>query len=110
MGWGVAAALAAKLVCPEKPVVSVAGDGGFTMMLNVLSTATQYQLPVAFVVMNNSGLGMVRDLRPQIRPGSLTFTTTDYAKIASAFGCRGVRVEKPEEDNQGLQCCQGNFP
>jgi acetolactate synthase-1/2/3 large subunit len=97
MGWGVAAALAAKLVCPEKPVVSVAGDGGFTMMCNVLSTATQYQLSVAFVVMNNSGLGMVRDLRPQIRPGSLTFTATNYAKIASAFGCRGARVEKPEE-------------
>ena len=97
MGWGVAAALAAKLVCPEKPVVSVAGDGGFAMMLNVLSTATQYQLPVTFVVMNNSGLGMVRDLRPQIKSGSLTFATTDYAKIASAFGCRGVRVEKPEE-------------
>ena len=97
MGWGVAAALAVKLVCPEKPVVSVAGDGGFAMMLNVLSTATQYQLPVTFVVMNNSGLGMVRDLRPQIKSGSLTFATTDYAKIASAFGCRGVRVEKPEE-------------
>jgi acetolactate synthase-1/2/3 large subunit len=97
MGWGVAAALAAKLVCPEKPVVSVAGDGGFAMMLNVLSTATQYQLPLTFVVMNNSGLGMVRDLRPQIKSGSLTFATTDYAKIASAFGCRGVRVGKPEE-------------
>jgi len=97
MGWGVAAALAVKLVCPDKPVVSVAGDGGFAMMLNVLSTATQYQLPVTFVVMNNSGLGMVRDLRPQIRPGNLSFATTDYAKIASAFGCRGVRVEKPEE-------------
>lgn len=97
MGWGVAAALAAKLVYPEKPVVSVAGDGGFAMMLNVLSTAVQYRLPVTFVVMNNSGLGMVRDLRPEIRPDSLTFTATDYAKVASGFGCRGLRVEKPEE-------------
>jgi len=97
MGWGVAAALAAKLVYPERPVVSVAGDGGFAMMLNVLPTAVQYRLPVTFVVMNNSGLGMVRDLHPEIRPDSLTFTATDYAKVASGFGCRGVRVEKPEE-------------
>ena len=97
MGWGVAAALAAKLVYPERPVVSVAGDGGFAMMLNVLPTAVQYRLPVTFVVMNNSGLGMVRDLHSEIRPDSLTFTATDYAKVASGFGCRGVRVEKPEE-------------
>ena len=97
MGWGIAAALAAKLVYPEKPVVSVAGDGGFAMMLHVISTAVQYRLPVTFVVMNNSGLGMVRDLRPEIRPDSLTFAATDYAKVASGFGCRAVRVEKPEE-------------
>jgi len=97
MGWGVAAALAAKLVYPERPVVSVAGDGGFAMMLNVLPTAVQYRLPVTFVVMNNSGLGMVRDLHPETRPDSLTFTATDYVKVASGFGCRGVRVEKPEE-------------
>ena len=97
VGWGIAAALAAKLVYPEKPVVSVAGDGGFAMMLHVISTAVQYRLPVTFVVMNNSGLGMVRDLRPEIRPNSLTFAATDYAKAASGFGCRAVRVEKPEE-------------
>jgi len=97
MGWGIAAALAAKLVYPEKPVVSVAGDGGFAMMLHVISTAVQYRLPVTFVVMNNSRLGMVRDLRPKIRPDSLTFAATDYAKVASGFGCRAVRVEKPEE-------------
>ena len=96
MGWGIAAALAAKLVYPERPVVSVAGDGGFGMMLHVLSTAIQYRLPVTFVVVNDSGLGMVRDLRLKDKPDSVGFVPLDYAKIALAFGCRGVRVEKPE--------------
>jgi len=59
MGWGVAAALAAKLLNPDRPVVSVAGDGGFGMMLNVLLIVVEYSLPVTFVVMNNSGLGML---------------------------------------------------
>jgi thiamine pyrophosphate-dependent acetolactate synthase large subunit-like protein len=67
------------------------------MMLHVLATATQYRLPVTFVVMNNSGLGMVRDLHSEIRPSSLAFAATDYAKIASAFGCQAIRVEKPED-------------
>lgn len=96
MGWGIAAALAAKLVYPERPVVSVAGDGGFGMMLHVLSTAIQYRLPVTFVVVNDSGLGMVRDLRLKDKPDSVGFVPLDYVKIALAFGCRGVRVEKPE--------------
>ena len=103
MGWGVAAALAAKLLNPEKPVISVAGDGGFAMMLHVLSTAVQYRLPVTFVVMNDSGLGMVRDLRFKDKPTSVSFEPMNYAGIASAFGCRGMRVEKPEELRPALK-------
>ena len=108
MGWGIAAALAAKLVYPERPVVSVAGDGGFGMMLHVLSTAIQYRLPVTFVVVNDSGLGMVRDLRLKDKPGSVGFVPLDYAKIASSFGCRGVRVEKPEGIGPALKEALGS--
>jgi acetolactate synthase-1/2/3 large subunit len=96
MGWGPPAALAAKLVNPHRPVLSVSGDGGFAMMLHVLSTAVQYGLPVAFVVMNNSGLGMVRDVQRD-RKLATEFTGTDFARIAEAFGCRGVRVAEPAE-------------
>ncbi|MGB2800069.1 MAG: thiamine pyrophosphate-dependent enzyme, partial [Dehalococcoidia bacterium] len=91
MGWGPPAALAAKLVNPQRPVLSVSGDGGFAMILHVLSTAVQYDLPVAFVVMNNSGLGMVRDIQRE-RKIATDFPATDFARIAEAFGCRGVRV------------------
>ena len=54
-------------------------------------------MPVVFVIMNDSGLGMVRDLRVKDKPSSVSFVLTDYAKIAAAFGCSGVRVENPEE-------------
>ena len=54
MGWGPPAAVGAKLVHPDRPVVSVSGDGGFSMSVHVIATAVQYDLPVVFVVMNNS--------------------------------------------------------
>jgi len=104
MGWGVPAALVAKFLKPDRPVVSVAGDGAFSMMLHVLSTAIQYELSVTFVIMNDSGLGNVRDDSPlKDKPTSVDFPPTDYAKIASAFGCRGVRVEKAEDLRPALK-------
>lgn len=96
MGWGPPAALAAKLLYPDRPVLSVSGDGGFTMVNHVLSTAVQHQLPVVFVVMNNSGLGMIRDGQRERRIAS-EFTPTDFAQIGQAFGCNGVRVTEAED-------------
>jgi len=96
MGWGPPAALAAKLLNPDKPVLSVVGDGGFAMQLHVLSTAIQYQLPVVFLVMNNSVLGMVRDGQ-RGRIISSEFVQTDFAQIARGFGCNGVNVSEPGE-------------
>jgi acetolactate synthase-1/2/3 large subunit len=96
MGWGPPAAVAAKLLHPDRPVLSVAGDGGFTMTMNVLSTAVQYDLPLVFLVMNNSVLGMVRDGQRD-KPIASEFTPTNFAQIGQAFGCNGVRVTKVEE-------------
>ena len=96
MGWGPPAALAVKLLYPNKPVLSVSGDGGFAMVSHVLSTAVQYKLPVVFLVMNNSCLGMVRDGQRGKTIAS-EFVPTDFAAIARAYGCNGVRIEKPEE-------------
>jgi acetolactate synthase-1/2/3 large subunit len=98
MGWGPPAALTAKLLHPDRPVLSVCGDGGFAMVTHVLSTAVQHNLPVAFLVMNNSVLGMIRD--HQIQAGRIIaseFVSTDFAQIARAFGCQGLNVEKPGE-------------
>ncbi|UCH43152.1 MAG: thiamine pyrophosphate-binding protein, partial [Dehalococcoidales bacterium] len=95
MGWGPPAALAAKLIHPDRPVLAVSGDGGFAMMTHVLSTAVQYSLPVVFLVMNNSVLGMVRDGQaPRNRFVASEFTETDFAQVARAFGCQGVNVRE----------------
>ncbi|MDO9333675.1 MAG: thiamine pyrophosphate-binding protein [Dehalococcoidales bacterium] len=95
MGWGPPAALAVKLLYPDRPVLSVSGDGGFAMVTHVLSTALQYKLPIVFLVMNNSCLGMIRDgQRGKIVCSE--FIDTDFAAIARAYGCNGVRIDKPE--------------
>jgi len=96
MGWGPSAALMAKILHPNRPVLSVSGDGGFAMTAHVLSTAVQYNLPVVFLVMNNAGLGMVRD-NQRGKVFATDFIETDFAKIAQAFGCQGVSVSKAEQ-------------
>ncbi len=96
MGWAPPAAVAAKLLHPERTCVSVSSDGGFAMSLHVLSTALQYHAPTIFVVMNDSALGWVRDDRLD-RPEIAEFIATDFAAIARGFGCEGIGVEKPQE-------------
>lgn len=96
MGWAPPAAIAAKVLYPDRPCISVSSDGGFMMSIHVLSTACQYDLPAIFVVMNNSELGMIRRGQGE-RAFATEFIDTDHARIAQAFGCEGIRVESPQE-------------
>lgn len=89
-------AIAAKLLFPQKPCVSVCGDGGMAMQIHALSTAKQYGAAAIFIVMNDSVLGAVRDGQKD-RPIATEFIDTDFAEIAKAFGCRGVRIRTPQE-------------
>ena len=95
MGYALPAAMAAKLVFPERDCVAVCGDGGFAMTMNALLTAAQYRIPVVTVVLNNSVLGWVKD--GQRRRGNRFIASalgqSDYAKIARAMGCASARVE-----------------
>ncbi len=112
MGWGPAAALTAKLVHPERDVLSVSSDGGFAMMTHVLLTARHYQLPVAFLVMNNSGLGMVRDgQRGRGRVIASEFVETDFAAVAQSFGCLGINVRQGDELGPAIrEALQASLP
>ncbi len=96
MGWGAPAAVGAKFVYPDRPVVNVSGDGGFSMSVHVIATAVQYELPVVFVVMNNSALSMIAtgDLGGD---SPAAFNDTDFAAIARGFGAEGLRVRNPAE-------------
>jgi acetolactate synthase I/II/III large subunit len=92
MGFAIPAALGAKLVHPDRPVVAVCGDGGFAMTMNGLMTALEQNIPIITVVFNNRALGWVLHGNG---PYGAEFADFDHAAIARAMGCRGVRVEDP---------------
>ncbi len=92
MGFGIPAALGAKLVHPDRPVVAVCGDGGFAMTMNGLMTAIEHDIPITVVVLNNNALGWVLH---GSGPFAAEFKDFDHAGIARAMGCRGIRVEAP---------------
>lgn len=96
MGYAIPAALAAKVVHPERAAVAVCGDGGFAMAVNGLMTAVEEELPIVVVVLNNRALGWVLHGQGE-RPIASTFSAFDHTAIAEAMGCRGIRVEQPGE-------------
>src|SRR3954468_7793691 len=100
MGFAIPAALAAKLVNPDSPVVAVCGDGGFAMTMNGLMTAVEQDIPITVVVFNNNALGWVYH---GSGPFAAEFKDFDHAAIARAMGCRGVRVEDPAALGPALQ-------
>lgn len=102
MGWGPPAAVAAKMVHPEKRVTCLAGDGGFMMTVQVITTAVQQNTDVVFLVSNNSGLGMVRD-NLGAKNIATDFADIDYVKISEGMGGRGLKVSHPDEITSALE-------
>lgn len=98
MGYGMGAAIGAQFGRPHDRVVLVSGDGSFHMNLNELTTLASYRLPVVVVVMNNQVLGMVRQWQKVFYENRFSATDphrqTDFVKLAEAFGCKGMRIEK----------------
>ena len=97
MGYGVPSGVAAKLVHPERPVVSFAGDGDFLMTGQELATAAQYGAKVIFIVVNNGMYGTIRMHQERHYPGRVSGTglhNPDFAALARAYGLHGEIVEK----------------
>jgi acetolactate synthase-1/2/3 large subunit len=95
MGYGLPAAIAAKLAHPSRDVVCFAGDGCLQMTLQELATAVQYALPIVVVVANNGLLGTIRAAQEQRYPGRVVATSLvnpDFAALARAYGAAGERV------------------
>lgn len=101
MGYGLGASLGAKVGCPDKTVVNIAGDGCFRMNLNEIATAVRHNIPIIEVVVNNHVLGMVRQWQDLFYDERYSATVlrdaVDFAKVAEAMGAVGVRVETQEE-------------
>ena len=96
MGYGTPAAIACAIANPDRNVVCLTGDGGFAMVIQELETAVRLKAKVTIVVMNNSNMHFIKDNQRLFFEGrylSTEFTELDYASIARAFGCNGIRVE-----------------
>ena len=99
LGFGVPAAIGAKLACPQRPVVAFCGDGGFQMTAYELATAAEHNIAVVWVVINDGSLSAIRGAQANAFDGRVIDTdmqTPHLADMASALGVRGLRLE-PEQ-------------
>ncbi|MDE0021919.1 MAG: biosynthetic-type acetolactate synthase large subunit [Candidatus Poribacteria bacterium] len=107
MGYGLPAAMGAQFAHPDALVVCVSGDGGIIMNIQELTTIASHKLPVKTIVMNNNWLGMVRQwqelLYEERYSASDLHDNPDFAKVAEAFGVRGMTVKDPEELRPALE-------
>jgi pyruvate dehydrogenase (quinone) len=105
MANAVPQAIGVQLIDRERQVVTLSGDGGFSMLMGDFLTLVQHDLPVKVVLFNNSSLGMV-DLEMMVAglpPHGTRYPETDYAAIARAAGAHGRRVEDPRELREALR-------
>ena len=100
MGYGLPAAIGAKVANPEKPVIAFMGDGGFQMNMQELGTISQEQLDVKMVLMNNTWLGMVKQWQELFYDKRYSFThleNPDFQKLAQAYDIPSIRVTSVED-------------
>jgi acetolactate synthase I/II/III large subunit len=110
MGYGFPAALAAKIVHPDRPVLCVAGDGDFLMTGQELATAVQRRLGVIVLILNNGMYGTIRMHQERHHPGRVIGTdlhNPDFAALARAYGAYGEIVARTAEFAPAFQRAQG---
>ena len=115
MGYGLGAAIGAKMARKDKLVFNIAGDGCFRMNMNEIATATRYNIPVIEVVVNNHVLGMVRQWQDLFYGQRYSQTVlndrVDFAKVAEGLGAKGYTVSTCEEfDNAVKEAIELNIP
>ncbi|MBQ6388629.1 MAG: biosynthetic-type acetolactate synthase large subunit [Mogibacterium sp.] len=115
MGFGLGAAIGAKVGNPDKTVIHIAGDGSFRMNCNELCTEQYYNIPVITFVFDNGTLGMVRQWQNLIYGKNFSETTLDrgpdFVKLAEAYGLHGRRVNNQKDladaITDALECGEG---
>lgn len=113
MGFGPPAALGAKIAAPDKTVISLVGDGGFGQNPAMLATAAEAGLNVIWIIMNNNAYGTIAGLQKAHygltlgttfpKAAKLEEQTPDYAAIAKAYGCAGVKIKSAAEFKPALE-------
>ena len=101
MGYGLPAAVGVQVANPDKLVIDIAGEASVLMTMQEMSTAVQYKLPIKIFIINNEYMGMVRQwqelLHEKNYSESYTAALPDFVKLAEAYGCVGIRANKPDE-------------
>ena len=113
MGYSIPAAMGAKVAEPERLVWAIDGDGCFQMTNQELATCTINNIPIKVAIINNSSLGMVRQWQTlfynsrysntDLNTGTDTIMVPDFVKLAEAYGCLGIRVEKEEDVDAAIK-------
>jgi len=106
MGFGLPAAIGAKMAKPEKEVVLFVGDGGFQMTLQELGVCSQYDVAVKIVLLDNNYLGMVRQWQQlffENRYSFVNLVNPDFIKIADGFGVKGHKITKAKDITSGIK-------
>jgi acetolactate synthase I/II/III large subunit len=108
MGFALPAAIGVALGLPERPVVVIAGDGGFQLNIQELQTIKHHQLPIKIIVINNQCYGMVRQFQQSYfderYPSTLWgYSAPDFVRVAEAYGIAAFTVNKPEQVSSGLE-------
>lgn len=107
MGYGFPAAIGAKVGCPDKTVIDIAGDGSFQMNSQELATAVINDIPVKVAILNNKFLGMVRQWQELFYDKRYSATrldtSPDFTKLAEAYGALGIKVTKPGEVRSAIK-------
>jgi len=107
MGYGLPAAIGVQVANPGKLVIDIAGEASVLMTMQEMSTAVQYKLPIKIFIINNQYMGMVRQwqelLHEKNYSESYTEALPDFVKLAEAYGCVGIRANKPDELDKKIE-------
>ena len=106
LGWSFATALGVKVANPDKPVLTVCGDGGFMFTMQELATAVQHDINTVTVIFNDGAYGNVKRMQ-KLDYGGRTIASDlrnpDFVKMAEAFGALGLRAHTPEELGKAMR-------
>lgn len=106
MGYGLGAAIGAKVACPDQKVLHITGDGCLRMNLNEMATTVRYNLPVVTILFDNNTLGMVRQWQTLFfdkRHSETTLPPLDFCAVARGFGYFAQKIDNAEDFRQALQ-------
>ena len=107
MGYGLPATIGVQVAHPGALVIDIAGDASVLMTMQEMSTAVQYRLPVKIFIINNQYMGMVRQWQQLLHGNRLSESymdsLPDFVKLAEAYGCVGIRCEKPAELDDAIK-------